>query len=67
METLGQAFQPWQTAPVDLPSVRYVRLGFSCLWLYWLFLITEVICTQNRMKKEHQPYLGNLRSGPRIK
>lgn len=30
MEILGQAFQLRETAPVDLPSVRYVRLEF-CL------------------------------------
>ena len=28
MEILGQAFQLRETAPVDLPSVRYVRLEF---------------------------------------
>ena len=34
METLGQAFQLRETEPVDLPSVRYILLEFSCLQLY---------------------------------
>jgi hypothetical protein len=34
METLGQAFQLRETAPVDLPSVRYFCLKLSCLQCY---------------------------------
>ena len=63
METLGQAFQLRETAPVDLPSVRYILLEFSCLPLYWLFLLTE----SNLHSKQAEKGTPTISGKPKIK
>lgn len=65
METLGQAFQLRETAPVDLPSVRYFLSE-----LFTSAAFTRSYCNTpafTRPKKVHQLYPESQRSSPKTK
>ena len=66
METLGQAFQLRETAPVDLPFVRSF-LPSHLLYVVIAFSYHLTIKPINRLKKVYLPFRANRKVSPRTK
>ena len=68
METLGQAFQLRETAPVDLPSVRSFLPSHFCFMVLLHFPIIYLkIKPINRLKKVYLLFRANRKVSPRTK
>ena len=63
METLGQAFQLRETAPVDLPSVRYILFG---IFMY-LVVLTLPSYWSNLHSKQAEKGTPTISGKPKIK
>ena len=67
MEILGQAFQLRETAPVDLPSVRFSIIHFPYDVIEFVYCAAFNIYCTNRLKRVYLLFLVNQKVSPRTK